>query len=39
MAALGIEVLAQGPDRLGALMKADHDKWKVAVQKAGIKPE
>ena len=39
MATLGIEVLAQGPDRLGALMKADHDKWKVAVQKAGIKPE
>jgi len=36
---LGIEILAGGPDKLGALMKADHDKWKVAIEKAGIQPQ
>lgn len=36
---MGIEILAEGPDKLGALMKADHDKWKAAVEKAGIQPQ
>jgi tripartite-type tricarboxylate transporter receptor subunit TctC len=37
LAELGIDVLAQGPEQLAAVMKADHDKWKIAVEKAGIK--
>jgi tripartite-type tricarboxylate transporter receptor subunit TctC len=36
---LGIELLADGPDKLGALMKADHDKWKGAIEKAGIQSQ
>ena len=36
---MGIDILAEGPDKLGALMKADHDKWKAAVEKAGIRPQ
>jgi tripartite-type tricarboxylate transporter receptor subunit TctC len=34
---LGIEVAAQGPEQLSQLMKADHDRWKVVVEKAGIR--
>ena len=36
---LGIEILADGPDKLGPLMKADHDKWKGAIEKAGIQSQ
>ncbi|MCC6778742.1 MAG: tripartite tricarboxylate transporter substrate binding protein [Hyphomicrobiales bacterium] len=39
MAELGIEVLAEGPERLAAVMKSDHAKWKSTVEKAGIKLE
>ena len=33
----GIDVLAQGPERLGPLMQTEHAKWQAVIQKAGIK--
>jgi tripartite-type tricarboxylate transporter receptor subunit TctC len=37
LASLGIDVLAQGPEKLGPLMQTEHDKWQAVIQKAGIK--
>jgi tripartite-type tricarboxylate transporter receptor subunit TctC len=37
LTALGVDVLAQGPDGLAALTKSDLDKWGPIVQKAGVK--
>jgi tripartite-type tricarboxylate transporter receptor subunit TctC len=36
---LGVEVDAQGPDKLGAIMKADFTKWKEVREKTGLKME
>jgi len=36
---LGVEVDAQGPERLGAIMKADFAKWKDVKEKTGLKME
>jgi tripartite-type tricarboxylate transporter receptor subunit TctC len=37
LSALGVDVLAEGPDALAALTKSDLAKWGPIIQKAGIK--
>ena len=37
LTALGVDVLAQGPEGLAALTKNDLEKWGPIVQKAGVK--
>ena len=32
----GLDIVAEGPDQLGALLKADTEKWAAVIQKAGI---
>jgi tripartite-type tricarboxylate transporter receptor subunit TctC len=34
--AFGLEIAAEGPDALGALLKSDTKKWSAVIQKAGI---
>jgi tripartite-type tricarboxylate transporter receptor subunit TctC len=36
---LGVEVDAQGPEKLGAIMQADFAKWKEVREKTGLKME
>ncbi len=36
LGAFGIDIAAEGPDRLGALLKSDTQKWGAVIQKAGI---
>jgi tripartite-type tricarboxylate transporter receptor subunit TctC len=37
LAGLGVDLIAQGPEQLAALTKADLEKWGPVVKKAGIK--
>jgi tripartite-type tricarboxylate transporter receptor subunit TctC len=32
----GLDIAAEGPDQLGALLKSDTEKWGAVIQKAGI---
>jgi tripartite-type tricarboxylate transporter receptor subunit TctC len=32
----GLDIAAEGPDRLGTLLKSDTEKWGAVIQKAGI---
>jgi tripartite-type tricarboxylate transporter receptor subunit TctC len=36
LSTFGIDIAAEGPDRLGALLKSDTQKWGAVIQKAGI---
>jgi tripartite-type tricarboxylate transporter receptor subunit TctC len=36
--AFGLDVAAEGPDPLGALLKSDTEKWSAVIAKAGIPP-
>jgi tripartite-type tricarboxylate transporter receptor subunit TctC len=36
LSTFGIDIAAQGPDQLGALLKSDTQKWGAVIQKAGI---
>ena len=33
---LGVDITVGDPEQLGALVKADVEKWRVVIQKAGI---
>jgi tripartite-type tricarboxylate transporter receptor subunit TctC len=36
LAAFGVDIDAQGPDQLGALLKSDTSRWGAVIQRAGI---
>ncbi len=36
LATFGVEISGEGPDRLGAILKSDTEKWGAVVRKAGI---
>lgn len=36
LSTFGIDIAAEGPDRLGALLKSDTERWGAVIQKAGI---
>ena len=36
LSTFGIDIAAEGPDKLGALLKSDTDRWGAVIQKAGI---
>ena len=36
LATFGLDIAAEGPEALGALLKSDTEKWGAVIQKAGI---
>ena len=35
---MGLEPTGYGPDRLGAILKADHERWGPPIRASGFKP-
>jgi tripartite-type tricarboxylate transporter receptor subunit TctC len=36
---MGLEPTGYGPDRLAAILRADHDHWGPVIKASGFKPE